>query len=105
MDVAPVDGFALPIFTPLSGFSSCTAPTMEIETHDISEGNWYFKTKLFKHADVQPLTLTRGATLFNSDFWRWMNATVTGDTSAGFPGIPLSVSLGGPTPRRQLILI
>jgi phage tail-like protein len=106
MDVAPIESLALPIFTPLSGFASITAPEITVELQDIKEGNWHFKRHAIKSADVTQITLTRGATFYNSDFWRWLIASVTGDTEwqLKIPFIPPS-RVGGPSPRRQLVLI
>lgn len=106
MDVAPVEGFALPVFTPLSGFQTITAPEINIEMHDIQEGNWYFKRSVIKSADAAQITLTRGVTFANSDFWRWTIASVVGNTDwqLRIPFMPPS-RIGGPTPRRQLILV
>jgi phage tail-like protein len=100
MDVAPIEGASIPIFMPLSGFASVSSPEISFEQETIVEGNWFFKNKVIKRAEVTSMTLRRGATLANSDFWRWSHAALTGDTSASF-----GLSLGGPTPRRQLVLI
>jgi phage tail-like protein len=106
MDVAPVEALALPIFTPLSGFATIVAPEITVELQDIKEGNWHFKRHSVKSADVSQMTLTRGVTFADSDFWRWIIASITGDTEwqlkLPFLG-PRRV--GGPTPRRQLVLI
>lgn len=105
-DVAPIEGISVPIFNPLSGFASITAPGLTFETYDVSEANSYFRKKVIKKADVEPITLTRGVTFFDSDFWRWSIAGLTGDP-AGFQIRSLfnTLSIGGPTPRRNLILI
>ncbi len=105
-DVAPIETLALPIFTPLSGFATITAPEITVELQDIKEANWPFKRHSIKSSDVSPITLTRGVTFANSDFWRWIIASVMGDTEwqLKIPAIPPS-RIGGPTPRRQLILI
>jgi hypothetical protein len=106
MDVAPVEAFALPIFTPLSGFASIVAPEITVETQEIKEGNWHFKRTAIKSADVSPITLTRGVTFANSDFWRWIVAGIVGSTEwqLKLPYVPPS-RIGGPSPRRQLVLI
>jgi hypothetical protein len=80
MDVAPVEALSLPIFTPLSGFATITSPEITLETQEIKEGNWHFKRTAIKGADVSQMTLTRGVTFANSDFWRWVIAAVTGNT-------------------------
>jgi hypothetical protein len=105
-DVAPIEGFSLPIFNPLAGFSSITAPGMTFDMFDVNEGNWLFTRRVIKRASVEPMTLTRGVTFFDSDFWRWCIAALTGDPQ-GFQirSVDSVVSIGGPTPRRTLVLI
>lgn len=105
-DVAPIEGISVPIFNPLSGFATVTAPGMSFETVDVSEANWLFRKKVIKKADIDPITLTKGVTFYDSDFWRWAIAAITGDP-AGFQIRSLfnTLSIGGPTPRRNLILI
>lgn len=106
MDVAPVESLSLPIFTPLSGFATITAPEITVETQEIKEGNWHFKRTAIKSADVSQISLTRGATFFNSDFWRWIVASISGNTDWQLRSTPFfSTRIGGPTPRRQLVLI
>lgn len=107
MDVSSIESLSLPLFTPLSGFASISAPEITVELQDIKEGNWHFKRSAIKGADVSPITLTRGVTFFDSDFWRWITAGITGNTGG------LAISVGslagtfniGPSPRRQLVLI
>lgn len=78
---------------------------MSLETFDITEGNWYFRKKIVKKADIDPITLSRGVTFWDSDFYRWSMASITGDPT-GFQArnVP-SLSIGGVTPRRNLLLI
>lgn len=111
MDVAPIEGASLPIFNPLVGFSTITAPGMALETFDITEGNSLYRKKVIKKADIDPMTLTRGVTFFDSDFYKWTLAGLSGDPSR-FQGSAantfnnyLSLSIGGVTPRRNLMLI
>src|SRR3990172_4593992 len=81
-DVAPIDfAPALPLFTPLSGFSAITSPEITVETQQVNEGNWPFTKRVVKSASVGSITLARGVTWFNSDFWRWTMAAVEGSTS------------------------
>ena len=98
---------ALPVLSPLSGFSSITAPEISVETFDITEGNWHFKRKAIRKAEVGTVTLQRGVTFSNSDFWRWTVAAVTGNTNwqVNVPFNPMSARVGGPSPRRQLVLV
>ena len=106
-DIAPIEGSSIPIFNPLAGFSTVSAPGMSFEMYDITEGNWHFRRKVIKKVDIDTITATRGATFFDSDFWRWAVASITGNPE-GFqirmpPGNKQSI--GGPTPRRNLLLI
>lgn len=108
MDVAPVEPLAIPVFTPLFGFQSITAPELTLETFDVNEGNSLFSKKVVKKGDVSALTLTRGASFIDSDFWRWTMSALRGSTAAGTIGISSTLgigSIGGPTPRRDLVLI
>lgn len=101
MDIAPLTLDGLPVFTPLFGFSNITAPELQVEVHQFEEGNQLFSRKVIKRANVSPMTLTRGATFVDSDFWRWTMASLYGDTKVLF-GLP---KIGGSSPRRDLLLI
>lgn len=122
MDVAPIEPLALPIFTPLLGFSAITSPEMTTDVFEVNEANWYFSKKVLKKAAASNMTLTRASSWMDGDFYAWMMAGLTGYTGgqggpdqipsgAGFAAAqqvaPLSSSLqiGGPTPRRDLLLI
>lgn len=106
MEAAPIDPLALPMLTPLFGFSSMTAPEIVADVRDITEGNWYFKKKVIKGAEVSSMTMERGVTWYDSDFWRWMLAGISGDLSNSKLGInAVSLKVGGITPRRTLMLV
>lgn len=99
-DVAPIDfAPALPLFTPLSGFSAVSSPEITVETQQINEGNWPFTKTVVKGASVGSITLSRGVTWSNSDFWKWTVAALAGTT--GLSGL----QLGGITYRRTLLLV
>lgn len=105
-DAFPVEPLAFPVLTPLFGFSAITAPEITAEVLEITEGNWYFKKKIIKGADVGAMTLERGCTFYDSDFWRWMLASISGDLSNSKLGFgPVSLKVGGITPRRTLMLV
>jgi phage tail-like protein len=104
VDIAPIELAAIPIFLPLSGFSSITAPEIRAEVETIVEGNWHPPRKVIKGATLSSITLTRGVTFFNSDFWRWISAAIHGDTEV-FQTTRFGLRIGGPTPRRMLMLI
>ena len=105
LDIAPIEGASLPIFNPISGFSSITAPGMTLETYEVNEGNGLFHKNVIRKGSIEPMTLTRGVTFWDSDFYRWSVAGLTGDPT-GFQtrNIPL-LSIGGVTPRRNLMLV
>jgi hypothetical protein len=74
---------------------------------DITEGNWHFRRKVIKKVDTDAITATRGVTFFDSDFWRWTVASITGNPEGFQARITggFGLSIGGPTPRRNLLLI
>jgi hypothetical protein len=98
-DIGPISQVNLPVFTPIFGFQSITAPEMTIETQEIPEGHWYYRRKVVRRANVSTITMTRGTSFLDSDFWRWFQVGLTGDES-NFPGLFPSV-----TPRRTLLLM
>lgn len=100
MDVAPIEMLSLPIFTPMAGFSAITAPEIQLETQEIAEGNYLWKRKVVKNANVSTITLSRGVSFYDSDFWRWTVYTLTGQ-----PFSFLGLTVGGVTPRRDLLLM
>lgn len=107
-DVSPLETLQLPVFSPLLGFSRITMPELTLEQTEIREGNWFFPRKVTKSASIGTITLERAATFYNSDFWRWMIVTITGDMRGGrwFSGISLlPQTLGGISPRRNLVLV
>lgn len=110
-DVAPIDGITLPIFQPLSGFNAITSPEITVETLDFHEGNFPFTRHVVKSADVGNITLTRGVTFYNADFFNWIKAALSGTTGvgntnneSGFQGFKLN-QIGGVTYRRSLLLV
>lgn len=101
-DVAPVELLSLPLFTPILGFSSITSPEMTLETYEVNEANWLFSKKVVKKGSVGAITLQRASHWIDSDFYKWILTTIEGNTGGGSL---LSSSLGGVTPRRDLLLI
>jgi len=105
VDVAPLGAMSLPIFNPFMGFSAITAPEINMTVETITEANWIFDKKVITGASVGPMTLSRGTTWYDSDFWHWVMATLKGDPSEFTAGaIPL-LRTGGVTPRRTMMLI
>jgi len=104
MDVAPIEPLALPLFTPLLGFSAITAPEITVEIQDVVEANWFFKRKVVKGAEASPMTLMRASKWYDGDFYKWMMAALMGDTG-GRGGALGAFAIGGATPRRDLLLV
>lgn len=99
-DVAPIElAPALPLFTPLSGFSAISSPEITVETQDINEGNWPFKKTVVKSASVGSITLSRGVTWYSADFWNWIQTAIQGTTGTGL------LPVAGLTYRRSLLLV
>jgi len=102
-DVAPIDQFGLPLFLPIYGFSRISAPEMTATVRTIKEGNWHYQRKVVNGANVSPITMERGVFWADSEFWRWIQATIQGTT--GGDGAFNLVNVPGPTPRRNLLLV
>jgi phage tail-like protein len=72
--------FGIPPFVlfPSVGFTSITMPEMTVETESIREGTDNFMHHVLTKASTNTITLTKGVTPFNSDFWRWTVACLKG---------------------------
>jgi len=66
------------IFDPTFGFSAVTSPEVNIELREVQPGNWEYKRRAVKTADVSPITMSRGARFYDSDFWLWTHNAVRG---------------------------
>lgn len=67
------------VLLPSAGFSSVTGPELTIGTEEITEGVDPFVHKVYNKASVNTITLQRGTSMFNSDFWRWITACLAGN--------------------------
>jgi phage tail-like protein len=111
VDVAPIEAFSAPLFIPIAGFHSISMPELQLETQSISPANNLFGKQSIKKGSVSSITLQRGARFFDSDFWNWTMAALTGDTATQTMNFRSGVgaqglgSVGGPTPRRDLLLV
>lgn len=107
MDVAPIEPLALPIFSPLSGFSTITAPEIQVETFPVNEGNWFFGKQVVKRGNASNITLTRASQWYDADFYRWILVALTGETGGSelLKFAPATGHVGGVSPRRDLLLI
>jgi phage tail-like protein len=66
------------IFDPSFGFSACTTPEVNVELREVQPGNWEYKRRAVKTADVSPIVLSRGARFYDSDFWIWIHNAIRG---------------------------
>lgn len=105
VDIAPIGALALPIFNPFMGFSAISGPEITMDVETIKEANWIFDKKVVTGASVGPITLQRGVTWWDSDFWHWVIATLKGDVEEFTAGIIPGLRTGGVTPRRTMMLI
>lgn len=104
MDVGPVSGLSLPVLTPLYGFSEISSPELEVKTKEIEQANAYYSVTVAQGGKAGRITLKRGASFGDSEFYRWVISTITGDPGAN----PSTAMLGLGTPiflRRTLVLV
>lgn len=66
------------IFDPVFAFSASSAPEITTELKDVKAGNWEYKRRAVKGADVSPITLARGARFYDSDFYIWITNAIRG---------------------------
>lgn len=86
MDVS----FTTPVILNLSyGFKSITAPGINLEMKEIVQGNQEYKRSVMLKATAEDITLEKGVSIFNSDFYDWV----------------VQVVRGTPDQRRNLLLI
>lgn len=98
MDVAPISFSAQPVFNPVLGFSSISAPEISVEQFTFRPANWFFDRHVIQRGSISPFTARRGVTFYDSDFWRWTQASLAGNSS-------LSFTIGGASYRRSFVLI
>jgi len=97
MDIAPIGNLALPIFNPILGFTSVSAPEIQVDEYPIRPGNWFFERKVVHRATISSFVARRGVTFYDSDFWRWTMTGITG-------GIAYS-NIVGASYRRTFMLV
>lgn len=61
-----------------AGFNSVTLPTQTVESVEYKEGIMVYRRKYPGDTTFDDITLTRGVTVANSEFWQWINATSSG---------------------------
>jgi len=93
------------VFTPSAGFSSITAPEMTIEFEEIDEGNGLFPYKVLTKGTVNTITLQRGVSAFNSDFWRWIVSCQQGNKNTAATALEFIKGAFYPSAKRRNIMI
>jgi hypothetical protein len=80
MDAGPFRAAMGPILTPLYAFSSISAPTITAQTRTVKQANSYHGVPVVVGGEESPVTLQRGASFGDAEFYRWILSAVTGDT-------------------------
>ena len=92
------------VLMPTAGFSSITAPEVDIQTEEITEGTSDYIYKVLKKASTSNVTLMKGVSMFNSDFWRWIVGALGGKREESI-GLSLTGAPVAPARRTNLLLI
>lgn len=71
------------VFLPMASFSAITMPELTIGSTEIREGTSDFTYKVLDKASTNTITLSKGVSAFNSDFWRWTVACLQGNPPKG----------------------
>lgn len=102
---------AVPVFTPLFGFSRISSPEIMAETETFKDGTYLFPRHHLKGGTVSSVTFERGASMFDSDFYTWITHAIHGNKdfeAGGTLGKVVGSFLqgGGRTsPRRNLLIV
>ena len=64
------------VLSPVFGFNSITAPSIQVETFTVKPGNQPFPVHIPKSATVDNITLSRGAFIGDDEFYRWIQKAV-----------------------------
>lgn len=93
------------VLFPTAGFSAISSPSVSLETTKLVEGTSdYTHPIVTGKAAVEPITLSRGVTMFNTDFWKWISGTIAGKED-GSVGLNSNMSFVPSARRRNLLLM
>jgi hypothetical protein len=102
----------VPVFNPLFGFSGITSPEIVATVESFKDGTFLYNRNVVKGGEVGAVTFTRGASMFDSDFYEWIIFALHGDKEylgdGGALGKTVSGFLSGgarKTPRRSLLIV
>ena len=106
MDAGPIRSARPPALTPTYAFSSVSAPSIEAQVTTIRQANHPHGVPVITGGEEGPITLRRGASFGDTEFYRWIAAAVRGDPSA-HPAMGVLRGVGAPPVyiRRDLLLI
>lgn len=79
LDVDPSLSFPPWVLLPSAGFSAISSPEMTLSTEEIKEGTDPFPHHVITGGTVNSITLAKGVSSFNSDFWRWITGCLMGE--------------------------
>jgi phage tail-like protein len=107
IDIDPTIGVPPWVFTPTFGFSAISTPEISIEEKTITEGTSDYVRSALGKATVSGITLSRGVTMLDSDFWRWTQACLHGNKPEGLGLSSLVPGKAPPIPgkRRNFLLL
>lgn len=90
---------------PAAGFSSISAPSVSVEMGRIVEGTSDYTYPVASgKASVDPITLSKGVLMFNTDFWKWISGAISGKNDSTF-GLTSTLSVIPSARRRNLLLM
>jgi hypothetical protein len=105
----------VPVFNPLFGFSGISSPEINVNVESFKDGTFLYNRSVVKGGEVGPVTFTRAATMFDSDFYEWIIFALHGDKeflgdggTLGKITAGISNFLSGGariTPRRNLLIV
>lgn len=95
------------VLLPIAGFSSITMPEVSIESKEVTEGTDPFVHHVLGKATTNTITLQKGVSSFNADFWRWTMACLYGNLPTTPGNILDSITgiLPPPGKRRNMLLM
>jgi phage tail-like protein len=100
---------AIPVFTPLFGFSRISSPSISADVETFKDGTYLYPRHVIKGAEVGSVTFERAATMFDADFYDWMTFAIHGNKdfeSGGTLGkISNALSAASPSTYRRTIVI
>lgn len=105
MDVGPINARSAPVLTPLYGFSGISAPTIDAQVQTIRQANSHHGVPVITGGEEGEITLRRGASFGDAEFYRWILAGITGDPSARPSTAIAGIGGGIVYIRRNLLLV